>query len=154
MANVMFDTNIYIFHSFKYPDAVDVWDTYVTENNTIVISTIQIAELLSFHLIDQHPSLKSQREKYISLADEVILVDDRIARKAAELRRAWKLHSGKALKLPDALIASTAIVNEAVLISNNDRDFNYIKEYHGLNYINPIREQEHWASFIHEHINR
>ncbi len=108
MANVIFDTNIYIFHSFRYKDAVEVWDKCVSENNAILISTIQITELLSFHLIDQQPSLKTQREKYISLADEVILVDDIIARKAAELRRTWKMYSGKALKLPDAVIAATA----------------------------------------------
>jgi predicted nucleic acid-binding protein len=154
LANVIFDTNIYIFHSFKYKDAVEAWDKYVTENNTILISTIQISELLSFHLIDQQPSLKTQREKYISLADEVILIDDVIARKAAELRRAWKMHTGKALKLPDALIAATAIVYDAVLISNNDRDFNYIRENHELKYMNPIQDQAHLMNFIHEQLNK
>ncbi|MDF2922255.1 MAG: hypothetical protein K0R57_1169 [Paenibacillaceae bacterium] len=104
--------------------------------------------------IDQQPLLRAQREKYISLADEIIAVDEIIARKAAELRRAWKMHTGKALKLPDALIAATAIENDAALISNNDRDFNFIKEYHGLNYSNPIQDQAHLMNFIQAQMNK
>jgi hypothetical protein len=63
---------------------------------------IQISELLSYYKIVHHPQLKKQREKYISLSDDVIFVDIPIAKKAAELRRLWKAHSGKTLKLPNA----------------------------------------------------
>lgn len=150
----MFDTNIYIFHSFKYSDAVDIWNQYVNESNDIIISTIQISELLSFHLLDQNQSLKLQREKYISIADRVVYIDEAIARKAADLRRSWKLHSGKSLKLPDALIAATAIINQAVLISNNDKDFSFLKEYQGLEYVNPIQDQENLANFVQDQMNR
>jgi len=153
LGNVMLDTNIYIFHSLNYKDAIDVWDQYVNENNDIIISTIQVSELLSFHLIDQNPSLRMQREKYISIADEIIFVDNVIARKAADLRRSWKLHSGKAFKLPDALIAATAIINQAILIGNNDKDFKFLKENHGLEYVNPIHNQDHLDNFIREQLN-
>jgi predicted nucleic acid-binding protein len=63
---------------------------------------------------------------------KIVLVDDEIARKAAEIKRIWSNHSGKNLKLPDALIAATAILHDAVLIGNNNRDFLYLSEFHGL----------------------
>lgn len=40
------------------------------------------------------------------------------------------------VKLPDAFIAATAIVNDLILIADNDKDFLKIS---GLNYINPNR---------------
>lgn len=151
MASIIFDTNIYIYHSFAYPDAVQVWNqNLIVENHQIIISTIQISELLSYHKIDYHAELRKQREKYISLADEVVFVDNSIARKAAELRRLWKAHSGKSLKLPDALIAATAILNEAILFSNNDQDFIFLKEHHNLNYINPIQNQSDLHKYMEE----
>ena len=38
------------------------------------------------------------------------------------------------VKLPDAFIAATAIINNLTLVADNDKDFQKIK---GLNYINP-----------------
>lgn len=43
-----------------------------------------------------------------------------------------KLHN---LKLPDALIAATAIINKRTLISDNDKDFKRVSK---LKLINPI----------------
>jgi predicted nucleic acid-binding protein len=40
----------------------------------------------------------------------------------------------KKIKTPDAIIAATAIANDYILISNNDKDF---KSIQGLKYINP-----------------
>lgn len=155
MANIIFDTNIYIFHSFSYPDALQVWNDNVTENNAILLSTIQISELMAYHRIDSNEELKQQREKYISLADAIIDIDIdiHIANKAAELKRSWRTHTGKSLKLPDALIAATAIVNNAKLIGHNDRDFVFLKEYHHLDYINPIQDKKDLNRFI-EDINK
>jgi hypothetical protein len=48
------------------------------------------------------------------------------------------------------LIAATAILKEAVLVSNNDRDFIFLKEYHNLNYINPIKNQHELLRYIEE----
>lgn len=155
MASVIFDTNIYVFHSLKYPDALRVWNEYaVTKNYDVIMSIIQVSELLSYPKIDENILIKNQREKYISISDEIILVDDEIARKAAEIKRAWNKYSGKNLKLPDALIAATAISHDALLISNNDRDFLYLSEYHGLNYQNPISKQEDLYFFVDQMKNQ
>lgn len=151
MANVMFDTNVYIFHSLQYSDAIYVWEKYaVNQNYDVILSTIQISELLSYPKLDDQPLLKLQRERYISLADQVIPVDDEIAREAAEIRRMWNRATGKTLKLPDALIAATAIVNKALLVSNNDRDFIYLSKHYGLQYENPIQNQEHLVNYIEQ----
>ncbi|PPL04302.1 type II toxin-antitoxin system VapC family toxin [Parapedobacter indicus] len=58
----------------------------------------------------------------------VIGVDDDII---AETIRVRKIHK---IKLPDALIAATAIVNDLVLIADNDKDFLKVPS---LEYINP-----------------
>ena len=151
MASVIFDTNIYIFHSLRYPDALRAWEEQtVTNNCNHLMSIIQVSELLSYSEIDKNPMIRSQREKYISLADEIVVVDDEIARKAAELRRSWNQYSGKTLKLPDALIAATAIVKNAILFGNNDRDFLHLSKFHELQYQNPIENQENLAQFLRE----
>jgi predicted nucleic acid-binding protein len=96
--NVLFDTNIYLYHYRKYPPVVDV-----TEG---------------------------------------------IARKAAEIRRLWKTRTGKNLKLPDAIIAATALLHKASLIGNNDKDFAPLHDMVGLDYRNPIRSQEELRTFL------
>ncbi|MEY4538677.1 MAG: hypothetical protein RLZZ306_434, partial [Bacteroidota bacterium] len=54
---------------------------------------------------------------------------DEIVEKTIEIRRIYKI------KLPDALIAATAIVFDLTLVSRNDKDFTQIPE---LKYINPF----------------
>ena len=57
-------------------------------------------------------------------------IDDEIIEKTIELRKKHKI------KLPDAIIAATAIVNNFTLISHNFNDFqkitelNFIDSYH------------------------
>ena len=59
----------------------------------------------------------------------IILLDNEIVEKTIEIRRTYKI------KLPDALIAATAIVFNMTLLSRNDKDFTQIPE---LKYINPF----------------
>ena len=54
-------------------------------------------------------------------------INDEIIDKTIELRKKYKI------KLPDAIIAATAIVNNFAVISHNFRDFQSITE---LNFIN------------------
>ena len=58
----------------------------------------------------------------------VIGVDDNIIKETIRIRKLFKL------KLPDALIAATAITNNMTLLADNDRDFKQVPE---LKYINP-----------------
>ena len=63
------------------------------------------------------------------ITSAVILGIDEITIK--ETIRIRKKHK---LKIPDAIIAATAIMNELILISDNEKDFNKI---HGLDFANP-----------------
>jgi tRNA(fMet)-specific endonuclease VapC len=53
-----------------------------------------------------------------------------IIKRTIDIRKLYKL------KLPDALIAATAIENDFTLIADNDSDF---KKVPGLRYINPVQ---------------
>jgi len=63
---------------------------------------------------------------FVSFA-EIYPIDDEVIDKTIELRRKYKI------KLPDAIIAATAIINEFALISHNFRDFQKITELHFIN---------------------
>ncbi len=54
-----------------------------------------------------------------------------VVQKAIEINRSIKI------KLPDAVIAATAIVNDFTLISRNDDDFEKVP---GLKYLNPFSD--------------
>jgi len=100
----------------------------------IIFSVIVEAELFS--------SWKLTDEDFSDLRDildlgEIIEVSSSIAIKAAELRRLSKAKSNRSLKLPDALIAATAMEHAAVLITRNEDDFRYLFD-HGLELLNPF----------------
>ncbi|MGZ3873624.1 MAG: type II toxin-antitoxin system VapC family toxin [Mucilaginibacter sp.] len=58
----------------------------------------------------------------------VIGINDDIIRETIKIRKLFRL------KLPDALIAATAMVNNMILIADNDKDFKTVPE---LKYLNP-----------------
>ena len=89
-------------------------------DDQINISVINKIELLGFSNVEQ---------EIIDLVSFAVIyhIDDEIIDKTIELRKKYKI------KLPDAIIAATAIVNDFVLISHNFRDFQRITE---LNFIN------------------
>lgn len=57
----------------------------------------------------------------------VIELEQAIKIKTAELRKAHKI------KLPDAIIAATALVHNLTLITRNTTDFNNIKNFKTIN---------------------
>ena len=64
------------------------------------------------------------------ISDSIILsLTDEVVERTIELRKLYKI------KLPDAIIAATAIVHDFTLISRNDKDFARITE---LKYLNPF----------------
>jgi tRNA(fMet)-specific endonuclease VapC len=65
--------------------------------------------------------------RFIS-GSNIIFIDASIITQAVSIRKNQKL------KIPDAIIAATAIVNDYTLISDNDKDF---KKIAGLKYANP-----------------
>ena len=86
-----------------------------------IISVINKIEVL------WHNTAGNDIEDFIELADVIELTGD-ITSKTIELRKVYKT------KLPDAIIAATALVHELTIITRNTKDFEKIE---GLNVINP-----------------
>jgi predicted nucleic acid-binding protein len=97
------------------------------EANFSVITRI---ELLGFHPGDERT--EQTFRAFIAGGNEYPLTDE-IVLKTIELRRKIKI------KLPDAIIAATALVHRLTLVSDNDADFLRVPK---LRYINPARIPE------------
>lgn len=61
---------------------------------------------------------------------QILYINQKIIDKTILIRKTYKL------KLPDALIAATAMTNDFILIADNDKDFKRIPD---LKYINPMK---------------
>lgn len=107
----------------KIPEASSlILDTYFNDN--LSVSIISKIEVLGFN--DNYEEIIKLNE-FIELAN-IFYIDEIIADKTIELRKKYKI------KLPDAIIAATAIVYNLILVSRNITDFNKIE---GINIINP-----------------
>ena len=84
-------------------------------DNEINISAINKIELLSFYFVEQ------TLVDFVSFA-EVYPIDDETIDKTIVIRKKYKI------KLPDAVIAATAIINNFTLITHNIKDFQKITE--------------------------
>jgi len=104
------------------------------DNIEVYYSTIVEAELFSFHELT-----KEQRVKIRGILDlgEIIDVTSEIALKAAELRALSRKNYQRKLKLPDAIVAATAFMHSAALITRNVEDFSHLRA-HGLCIWNPF----------------
>lgn len=94
-------------------------------NGIFYISIINKIELLGFAGIT--PDEERKFQDIIDAATLLNLTDD-VVNKTIELRKANKI------KLPDAIIAATALINNLTLISRNTADF---KNIEGLVVVNP-----------------
>ena len=92
----------------------------------------KISVIARIELEVYNPSNKEEREQFLAFIQEAIVYNltEPIVRQTIKLRRHYK-----GLKLPDAIIAATAIVNGFTLLSTNDSDFNRITDlkYQSLN---------------------
>ena len=90
-------------------------------NENFIISFITLIEYLGYK------DITKSSEEFISLA-EVIETDKIIIQNCINLRKNHKI------KLPDAIIAATALAHNLILITNNEKDFLAIQN---LSVINP-----------------
>lgn len=79
----------------------------------VTISVISKIELLSWRT---NESLEEDTRFFVRVA-QVLALDEQIIDKTIEIRRKTKI------KLPDAIIAATALVHNLTLSSTNDSDF-------------------------------
>jgi len=79
-------------------------------NENFIISFITLIEFLGYK------NISKSSEEFISLAN-VIEIDKPIIQYCIDLRKNYKI------KLPDAIIAATALARKLSLVTNNERDF-------------------------------
>ena len=117
----LLDTNVILdFMGKKLPEKSESFLSEIIDDQ-INISAINKMELLGFSNVEQ------DLIDFVSFT-VIYHIDDKIIDQTIELRKKYKI------KLPDAIIAATAIVHNFTLISRNSSDFLKITE---LNYINP-----------------
>lgn len=94
-------------------------------DGSFYFSIINKIELLCF------PNITDiERQNFLEFitAAHVLELDDEIVNSTIDIRRANKI------KLPDAIIAASALVNELILVTRNTKDFDKIQ---GMKIINP-----------------
>src|SRR5690606_8941946 len=122
----LWDTNIAIYYlQQQFPMVAENFIDTAINNGEIFISVITEIEMLCW---------KSQIEQDLIVIrnfikdNQVIELDSEIKYKTAEIRRNNKI------KLPDAIIAATALTNNLILITRNNKDFETIP---GVQLVNP-----------------
>lgn len=118
---IIIDTDILI----DYSRGIEKAKSSIVEfekTNRIAISVISQLELMAgCENKNEFKLLKSFLKGF-----EIIPLNSKISEKAVELFEKFRLSHG--VMIPDMLIASTAIIFEAQLVSKNHRDFRFIKE--------------------------
>jgi len=151
---VIIDTNIWASHALNYPEVVEYINELISNNAEFLMPTVVEMELLSHWEVETNPQVKAVKNHYIyDMTDKIVDVTSEIAQLAAQIRRKAKIESNKKIKGPDAMIAASAFIHNATLISNNNKDFAWITfnfSYRGqqLSYVNPIKDTIAYASFI------
>ena len=127
--NYLWDTNMVIyFLQQQFPPATEKFIDNVLKSSAIGISVITEIELLCW---------KTATEKDLDLIQRFIAevsvfeLDQEIKLITSSIRRKNKI------KLPDAIIAATALRHELTLLTRNSRDFAAIAK---LNLIDPFTE--------------
>jgi len=112
------DTNAIIYYLQDDPRAVPILQGILDDPAIpVYISAVTEAELFSF------PSLtddEAQRIENILRTVFVIPLDSQIARAAANIRRTYRV------KLPDSVVAATALFTGSTLLTRNAQDFKKI----------------------------
>lgn len=105
------------------PKGISFMDAIVDEES--IISFISEIELQVWNPPD--PADMDIYTEFIAESN-IITIDDSIIKLTIDIRKNQKL------KIPDAIIAATAMIHGFTLVSDNDKDFTKVQ---GLKYINP-----------------
>jgi tRNA(fMet)-specific endonuclease VapC len=149
LGKFLIDTNVCIYHFEEFPDVVQFMRmTFRQPHNEMVLSVITEAELLSTPAVRENAALNSKISDFVNASHQVIDVNRRIASTAGEIRSYFQHTLGRKIKLPDALIAATALNYNATLVSNNDKDFLDIVSNYNMSYYNPVSDQNSLREFL------
>ncbi|MDP3433909.1 MAG: type II toxin-antitoxin system VapC family toxin [Bacteroidota bacterium] len=116
----LIDTNVVLdFMGNKLPNDARIAIAQIIDNE-INLSVINKIELLGFSKIEQDLVDFVKYSNIIPMSDDII-------EKTIEVRRKYKI------KLPDAVIAATAIISNYTLVTSNIKDFKSISDLEVLN---------------------
>ncbi len=108
MVGALFDTNILIDHLNAVPEAKEEVDRF--ESRAIsIITWMEVTVGASTDLVEP-------TRRFLG-GFEIVALDEEIAQRAVELRRAHRI------KLPDAVIWATAQLAKRLLVTRNTKDF-------------------------------
>lgn len=113
------DTNVLIYFLAGELSVTRRLDAWRAEHETFLISTLAQAEVLS---LPKLTSADIERIEGLLATMTLVPVDAPIARLAAEFRRRYRG------ELADAVIAATAFLRDAPLVTRNARDFAKVRE--------------------------
>ena len=117
---LLFDSNFLILHLGHALDEAMIKLLKISVANELAaISVVTRAEVLSW---PKHTAASLAQAQDFLTNFESIPVDDQIADAAAQIRRTVNI------KLPDALIAATALEAQRTLVTANARDFEKIAD--------------------------
>lgn len=122
----LYDTNIIIYYlQQQFPVATEIFIDSLIQNQSPVISVITEIELLCWN-----GSLENDIEVLKCFIGETIVIplEQDVKLRTIEIRKKYKL------KMPDAIIAASALVHDLTLLTRNLNDFKLIPE---LKIINP-----------------
>ena len=125
----LIDTNILIYHTEGSQVTIDLLSNLITEH-CFNISILTKIEFLGW---DKHTPEGFKKCKELIEPANIYFLDEEIANKAIELKTKRKI------KLADAVIAATALLNNLILATRNVDDFKGVKE---LQIINPFAEED------------
>ena len=121
----LIDTNILIYHTKGSQITIDFLSNLITQDS-FNISILTKIEFLGWN---KHTTQGFKKCNELLEPANIYPVGEEIANKAIELRRK------KNIKLADAVIAATALLNNLKLATRNVADFKAIE---GLELINPL----------------
>ncbi len=121
----LIDTNILIYHTKGSQDSIDFLNDIIIQR----LFNISILTKIEFLGWDKHTHDGFIKCKQLIEHANIYAVDENIANKAIELRKETNI------KLVDAVIASTALLNNLKLATRNVDDFKTIER---LEIINPF----------------
>ena len=108
------DTNAIIYYLKDDPVAVPILSEIFTGTAPVYVSSITEVELFGF------PSLQAEESERIEAILQTVAIlslDSHIARIAGMLRRTY------GLKIPDSVVAATALFTNTTLLTRNVNDF-------------------------------
>jgi predicted nucleic acid-binding protein len=122
----LYDTNIFIDYLAGEPAILAFFSESFLSQNEVIISSIVRIELLSF------PELSDEEEAVIT---DLLMEFERVPLLPQIEDRTIQLRRHHRIKLPDAIIAATALYCSACVMTRNVNDF---KSLPGLTLCNPF----------------